>query len=154
MSKTIDKSDLTSLSEEDILYLAQRDQVSEVDLRTLDVDVESVRAALSPDRVPISQMPNTGTAMNLSPEEFELIMARRQEQAEKDNEKEVFKPDGVDAVRTDGEDTFVTLQDEGVAFDDPRWTNDLLRAALADRGLETSGKKAELIERLEADSRP
>lgn len=128
MSKDIDTSNgVEGLSDDDLLYLAQRDNqdaIRELENRNASLDQSADR--------PLEQVPNTGDA-NTRGETIEELEARL---ARMRAEQEAAEAD-------DAED------DEDLDYNS--MSNDELRAELARRDLSVQGNKAELIQRLEED---
>lgn len=129
MSRTIDLSNgVEGLDEDELLYLAQRDNqeaLAELQRREISTDQSGGR--------PLEEVANTGDANTRgeSIEELEARLARmKAEQAADEDE-------------SDEED------DEEMDYES--MSNDDLRAELARRDLSVSGKKEDLIARLEAD---
>lgn len=128
MSKDINTSDLGSLSDEELQYLAQRDNQEAVALleeRGASVDLSQPRS--------LDQIANTGDA-NTGGETIEQLEAR------------LARMRAEQGVSEDDED-----DEDEEEMDYEFMSNDDLRAELARRDLSVSGKKEDLIARLEAD---
>ena len=141
MSREVDKSGgVASLEKDDIIYLLQRDQLTNDELNELGLDSpQRVQAYLRhPDEVRPEDLPYSGNTMVLTEEEIAMIQQRRAEGAVKAGPT-------IDVQES-------VVPDEGEETDyDEGWTNDERRAELASRGLDTDGNKQELIDRLKAD---
>lgn len=133
MSREIDTSDLDALSDDDIIYLHQRDKVADYVLADRGIDVVNYGKA----QVPLEEQANTGNAntAGLSKEEFERAI-------------ELLRADQATEAEADDEDD---EDDEEDTRPYEERTNDELREELARRNLEVSGNKAELIDRLTED---
>jgi hypothetical protein len=138
LSRTVDKSDLSSLSDEDLIYLHTRSEITTRELAEARGISESqaesqIREALL-HHVPLSDRVNTGDAntAGLDADEY-----KRRTRVQND------LPPDEDEDEEDDEDT------EEDAYDG--MTNDQLRAELASRDLPVSGKQEELIRRLRED---
>lgn len=141
MSKQIEvPEDLTQLSESDALYLHQRGRLTDEQLALatgtdLGRTVDGLAQSHQPP--PLDEIANTGDAntAGITKEELEILQQRRAaaEAAENDDEDE------------DDDDDVLDPDDYESA------TNDQLRAELARRELDVSGRKDELIERLRED---
>jgi hypothetical protein len=132
--------DLTkkSFSDDELVYLAQRDALPEHIVREL--GPEGV-AALMPNSGEERILNLTGDMApdgNITQEEYEAVLARRAKKEAKDDEERRKKLPQPQAV--------VGEYGEG-------WTNETRRTELEKRGLETDGNKEELIARLQQDDR-
>jgi hypothetical protein len=130
MSRDIDMSDPDAWLDEDIMHLAQRDQLP--DDPELQERAQELLSGLS-SPTPLDDLPNTGTinSLGLTKEQFErAVELLRMEEA---GELEV---DGEPPEDTEDED-----YDEG-------WNNDQRRAELLERGLIAKGDKEDLMARL------
>lgn len=128
MSKTIDLSKgVEGLSEDDLLYLAQRDNqdaIRELEAREASIDQSKGR--------PLEEVANTGDA-NTRGETIEELEAR------------------LAAMKAEQGAGDADEDDEDEELDYESMSNDDLRAELARRELSVSGKKEDLIARLEED---
>ncbi len=129
MSREIDTTDLDALSDEDLVYLHQRDRVEDYVLTDRGIDIVDY----SKTSVPLEDRANTGTAntAGLTKEQYERRIAELEGQLE-------------EALADEDDDE---VDDRPYA----ERNNDELREELARRELEVSGNKAELIARLTAD---
>ena len=136
MSREVDKSDLGSLEDEDLFYLHQRNQITTKEWAEARGETEQQLAEslqqLYQNGIPLEDRPNTGTANTggATAQEYEQNLRAR---------------NGVGDDDEDGEEE----DDEAVPYEEQ--SNDDLRAELSRRGLSVSGKKEELIQRLEED---
>lgn len=135
MSRTIDTTDIGSLSEDEIRYLAERDQLPK-DLSPK--DQEMIRKMLQPDEVKLEDRAHTGDANTngISKEAHEALIARNAElEAELDAERQKN----------------LTKSESIVGDYDGGWTNDLRRDEIEKREMNPSGlKKAGQIAVLKA----
>lgn len=145
MSKTIDLSDPTNLSEEDVRYLAERGRLPKGIPNPLK----------DPNRPALGDMVHTGDANTLAitTEELEAELARRRE-VEAVQAQENLKKDR-EALRR--EKAGVAPAPEGEDDDSPRpYTygdkdDEELKAILSQRGLATDGTRKTLRRRLVED---
>lgn len=151
MSRQIDMSDSGSWSDEDKLYLAQRDL-----LPTDVVSVEDQRKLLDPELSTISwdDRANTGDVNtdNLTKEELVAALEKRGEEEDFDPRK-LFTKEGKAGALAEVEDSEVD--------DYESWTKDDLLTELGNRNdqreadgedpLPLSGNKADLVARLRED---
>jgi hypothetical protein len=122
MSREIDMSDPGSWSEDDLLYLAQRDRLPDDLKREINNNPDSLKALqekLYP-QTPLDETPQSGTVLPAT-------------------------SNVADDAESDSDD------DEGEEDYDEGWTNDDRRTELTRRGLSIEGNKAELIARLVED---
>lgn len=143
MSKTIDTSDLKSLSKDDIRYLAERGRLP----KGIDNPIKD------PNRPALGDVLHTGDANTLAvtTEELEAELERRRE-AESKQAAENLKKDreelrrekaGVASAQEDDDD------DRPYTYADK--DDDELRAILSERGLPTEGTRKTLRRRLVDD---
>ncbi|MGH9907773.1 MAG: SAP domain-containing protein [Pyrinomonadaceae bacterium] len=141
MSRTIDLSDgYDALDEDELLYLWQRGEVSDEVLRERDIKVP-----LAEDNpvAALQDLPNFGV-VNTQGKPVPTPLTEKELQPRKGN---LTKP------QLRGEDEDEETEEEFVEVpentDYANWTNDQLRAELADRDLSVEGRKSDLVARLE-----
>jgi hypothetical protein len=127
MSRDIDRSDLSALSKEDLLYLDSRGQLTPEERQehlglSREASLEDVDESLAPVDSSLEN-PTVGNATG-----------------NVESEGQTGTPDS-----GDGEDD----EDDEIPYEDH--TNEELRGFLKERGLSTTGTKDELIARLEED---
>lgn len=152
MSRQIDTSDPSKLSDEDKAYLAQRGELS-----TDVMSVQEQQALLSPDYIPLPQRANTGdvNSANLSVEQLEKMLEEARAKQDAVKPKELLKPEGEEAATADEE------EDDGtIAPPYDQYTRGQLLAEIEERNADRAeedeispedNKKASLISALEAD---
>lgn len=147
MSRTIDRNDPSSWSEEDVRYLAERGQLPMDELS--DEERAEVAEMLSPEQRKLHETANTGDVNfdRLTTEQLEQELIRRKGSLGDLDENP--NPPGRKNPALEEEDD----EDDEDGDDEPEdydegWTNDDRRAELSRRGLSVAGNKDELIARL------
>lgn len=149
MSRTIDTSDLKSLSEDDRRYLAERGQ--------LPAGAEPVQ--LHPDFTPLGVQLNAGTAntLGLTADELQARLDRlaeleakeaekNRETDEKEMERQKAGTSAVEAARSRSE---ASDSDEPEQYkSEDGWTDERLQEELTNRGLNADGERKVLRARL------
>lgn len=144
MSKVIDTSDPTTLSADDIRYLAERGQ--------LPPGVEN--PIKDPQRMAVGDMVHTGDANTLavSTEQLEAELARRRKAESEQAEKNLVKDQ--EELRREKAGTLAAQDDDdedGKPYTYADKSDDELQAILSQRGLSTEGTRKTMRRRLVED---
>lgn len=165
MSRTIDPEKISSgkLTEDELLYLAQRDMLP-ADVREDYETQEEIRRRLEGIRPMLADIPNTGdantrgiTLAQLEAMGLELLDDGLNPPRQFQSARLGDTIDDIEGMEEEEEEDDDDLSE--VPYTDKRWTNDRLRAEIAGRNedrdeaaqLSLEGKKEDLIRTLEAD---
>lgn len=147
MSKEIKLDDVTSLSQEDLMYVAERGQLKPEHLAELGLTEEDLRGMLRLHSVgTVMKTPEQSSRFTPTAEEIEHLKRRRAR-----TETPNIDPEGLSQVLQKDDDEGEE-EDEGDGYD--QMTNDQIRGLLVNRvdaegnTLSVEGKKVEMIERL------